>query len=354
MDLAAQPKFADVRRIAVLRANGLGDYIFALPALDSLRAAYPEAQLVLLGRATHAELLADRRGAVDRVIVLPPIRGLTDQQQAENPPAVQAFIEALAAQRWDLAIQLHGGGRYSNPLVLALQARHTVGLRTADAAALERWLPYVYFQPEVVRYLEVAALAGAAPVTLTPRLAVRPADRDTAARLLGPTAGPLVALFPGATDPRRRWPLEHFAAVADRLIGEGADVAVLGTDSERALTRGVIERMRRPARCIDRLSLSAYVGLLERADLLVGNDSGPLHLAEAVGTATVGIYWCGNVINGAALLRGRHRLAVSWTLECPSCGSNCIHQPCDHRPSFVAEVPVAAVVDLALELLRNG
>src|SRR3954447_5976204 len=61
----------DVRRIAVLRATALGDLIFALPALDSVRAAYPDAEIVLLGRAWHADYLAGRPGPVDRVVALP-------------------------------------------------------------------------------------------------------------------------------------------------------------------------------------------------------------------------------------------------------------------------------------------
>src|SRR5687767_9031601 len=77
----------DVERIAVLRANALGDFIFILPALDALRAAYPQAELVLLGAPWHAELLRDRPGPVDRVLVVPPAPGIRGPDPGEPEPA---------------------------------------------------------------------------------------------------------------------------------------------------------------------------------------------------------------------------------------------------------------------------
>src|SRR5690348_1718880 len=118
----------DINKIAVVRANALGDYIFALPALDALRAAYPAAEIVLLGAPWHAQFLTGRPGPVDRVIALPPL-----------PVTDPAFLAALRAERFDMAVQLHGGGRHSNRLVADLGARVTAGLRAEDAPPLDRW-----------------------------------------------------------------------------------------------------------------------------------------------------------------------------------------------------------------------
>jgi hypothetical protein len=96
------------------------------------------------------------------------------------------------------------------------------------------------------------------------------------------------------------------------------------------------------------------VGLLARAAVCVANDSGPRHLAEAVGTATVGIFWCGNVINASPLNRAFHRPLISWQLDCPECGISCVSTPyrCPHNPSFVCDVPVEAVVHEALDVMH--
>ncbi len=88
----------------------------------------------------------------------------------EDPDATDNFFGAMKRQRFDLALQLHGGGRYSNPFLRRFGARHTVGTRTPDAVPLERTLPYAYYQHEPLRALEVAGLAGAAPVGLEAQL----------------------------------------------------------------------------------------------------------------------------------------------------------------------------------------
>src|SRR4051795_3884088 len=102
---------ADVERIAVLRANALGDLVFALPALDALRAAYPQAEITLLGRRLHAELLLSRPAPVDRVVVVPEAEGVPEPTSVvRDPQQVEAFFAAQQRVGYDIALQLHGGG----------------------------------------------------------------------------------------------------------------------------------------------------------------------------------------------------------------------------------------------------
>lgn len=317
------PPDRGVERIAVLRANALGDLVFTLPALDALRAAYPAAEIVLLGREWHAALLSGRPGPVDRVAVA-----------GETP-------EHLAGESWDLALQMHGGGAWSNPYVSGLGARVTAGCRDVDAPALDRCIPYVYYQPEVSRWLEVAGLVGAPPVTLEPRLAVTDADRETATLAVGED-GPLAVLHPGASDPRRRWPASSFAALGDALATRGLRVALTGVEEERGLVAEVAMGMAAPALDLaGALSLGGLVGLLERAEVVVANDTGPLHVAGAVGTPSVGVYWIGNLVNGGPLVRARHRPLPDFRVACPVCGVDCTRGECGHDASFVAGVTVA-------------
>src|SRR5215210_509742 len=193
----------DVRRIAVLRATALGDLVFALPALDSLRVAYPDAELVLLGRPWHADYLAGRPGPIDRVIALP--NGLPpDDAPPLGRDREREILEEIAAEGFDVAIQMHGGGRNSNPIVSALRARVSAGTRTPDAPPLDRSIPYVYFQPEVFRNLEVAGLVGARPVTFEPAITVTDADLEAARAQAAPEIEldddpPLAVIHPGAT-----------------------------------------------------------------------------------------------------------------------------------------------------------
>ncbi|MGN6242549.1 MAG: glycosyltransferase family 9 protein [Motilibacteraceae bacterium] len=352
----------DVRKIAVVRANALGDYLFAEPALSSLKAAYPDAELVLIGAPWHARFLPGRPGPVARVLVAPVHPGVRDPgpDAPVDPAAQRAFVERARAEQFDLALQMHGGGRNSNPFTLALGARLTAGTRTPDAAHLDREIPYSYFAPEVFRFLEIVGLVGAPPVRIRPLLEPTVADRAAAAAVVPDDGRPLAVLHPGATDRRRRWPSERFAAVGDALVAAGGRVLVTGTAPEREVVTDVVGRMRADAEpLVDVLDLGGLAGLLERASVVVSNDTGPRHLAEAVGTPTVGVYWCGNLVNAGPITRRTQRPHVAWTVHCPVCGADASGGPygtegrgCDHDVSFVEDVPVETVAADAVELLH--
>jgi ADP-heptose:LPS heptosyltransferase len=151
-----------VRKIAALRANALGDFIFALPALEALQQCYPAAEIVLLGNAWHRDFLAGRPGPVDRVIVVPKCDGVPHQShRVESPAEVGEFFDRMRGEAFDIAFQLHGGGRHSNPFVRRLGARMTVGLQDRDAVPLDVSIPYSRHQNEVLRYREVVQAVGA-------------------------------------------------------------------------------------------------------------------------------------------------------------------------------------------------
>src|SRR4051794_16280802 len=230
----------DVGRIAVLRGNALGDLVVALPALDALREAYPSAEITLFGRAHHKALLGDGRpSSVDRVVVLPQ-GAIGDESDADPRLDRAALLASFAADGYDLAIQLHGGGRNSNTFIRGLGARVTAGSRTPDAPALDRWVPYERYQWEVGRYLEIVALVGARARELEPHLTVTAEDRCVALEALPVLAeAAYVVLHAGATDPRRRWPVEGFAQVARASRALGRRVVITGTPEESELTAAV-------------------------------------------------------------------------------------------------------------------
>jgi len=354
-------KVPGVRRIAVLRANAIGDFIFALPALEALRAAYPQAEIVLLAKKWHATFLQGRPGPVDRVVTVPPYPGVSEEpatpstlHSLECSTELEQFFEAMVQERFDLAIQMHGGGRYSNPFLLRLGARMNVGLKTPDAVPLDRWVSYIYFQPEILRYLEVVSLVGAAAVVLEPRICVIEEDLLEAQSVVPESARPLVALHPGAGDPQRRWPTEKFAAVGDALAAMGAQIVVIGTTEEKQLVEAVVTNMKAGVQNLcGRLSLGGLAGLLSRCRVLIANDSGTLHLAAALGTASVGIYWCFNLVTAGLPTRLCHRPVISWHVQCPICGIDRSRTSCEHRASFVAGIPTEEVIAAALDLFSS-
>lgn len=346
----------DVGKIAVLRANALGDFVFALPALTTLRAAYPTAEIVYLGQPWHTAFLAGRPGPWDRAIAVPPSRGVYDEPDvSEDAAELDRFFEAMQAERFDLAVQMHGGGRYSNPFTRRLGARLAVGPQAADAEPLDRSLPYIYWQNEILRWLEVVSMVGGRVIGLEPCLAVTAADVDESRAVVPEQGRPLVALHAGAGDPRRRWPTAKFAAVGDALAEAGAHVVLTGAGMESPLAEAILAAMAAPAQdTTGRLSMGGLAGLLSRCAVVVSNDSGPLHLAAAVGTATVGVFWFGNLIVAAWPTAARHRAAISWRTRCPECGAGYMASRCEHTASAVGDVEVDEVRGPALELLAES
>ena len=345
----------NVRKIAVLRAGGIGDFIFTLPALGALREAYPEAEIALLGDDWHEELLSGRPGPPDRAIAVPPSTGVNgpDTGVDEDEEELKRFFICMREERFDLALQMHGGGAYSNPFIRKFEARVTAGPKTPNATALDRSMPYVYFQNEILRNLEIVGLIGARTAELEPHLAVTQADLAEVGSVVPELEAPLVALHPGAGDERRRWPPEKFATVGDALAETSARVAVVGVERDRALISEVVERMDHEAlNLCGRLSLGGLTGLLSRCKVVISNDSGPLHMAAAVGASTVGIYWAPNFINASPPCRVRHRPALSWRLTCPVCGVSLLDGWCEHHwASIVADISTEEVANHALDLL---
>jgi ADP-heptose:LPS heptosyltransferase len=350
-----------VRSIVVLRANGLGDHVVAQPALAALRAAYPDAAITLVTSPPVAALLAGRPSPVDEVLAAPRVAGVRGEPGPEGAPddppeVVEGFCAALRERRFDLGVQLHGGGGNANPLLLRFGARVTAGSRAAGAAPLDRTVPWTPFQHDLLRWLEVVSLVGAQPVGLRPRIAVTAADRAAAGAALGGGVGPSVAVHPGATDPRRRWPARRLGELGRALAERGVRTVVLGGAGDAALVDEIRAGLGPAAAdAVDlagRLSLSGMVGVLERVDLFVGNDSGPRHIAEAVGTPTVGVFTRANLVDVSPLFRARHRVLVSWASRCAACGGDYLTTACDCGATVLGDIGVDAATAPAQELLE--
>ena len=170
----------------------------------------------------------------------------------------------------------------------------------------------------------------------------------------------LLTIHPGATDPRRRWPAESFGEVAASAAADGRQVLIVGDDGDVDTAGEIIDVAQRRLReqgtetastvtsVAGKLSLPELLGVLALSDVMLGNDSGPRHLAMAVGTRTVGLFWLGNLINAGPLGRGRHRTHMSWVTHCPECGADVTQvgwtaERCEHDPSFLAGIEPAAV-----------
>ncbi len=352
----------NVKKIAVLRANALGDFIFALPALTALRETYADAEISLLGRPWHTKLLKNRKSPVDRVIEIPRSEGVYDVMPYDSSKILADFFDAMCEEKFDIAIQLHGGGKYSNPFINNLGASLTIGTKTPDADSPDLWIPYIYYHREILRWLELVSLIGAKTEHISPILAVTPEDISEAKHALGDTEKPFIIIHPGASDPRRRWPAEKFAQVADSLSAQNYRIIVTGSADEKEVVEKVLANMKYPAdNFYEKVSINGLIGLISLAQLIISNDTGPFHVAEAVGTKSIGLFWCGNGINGAPMTRTLHRSLFSWIVRCPLCKQHIAKNTaferkengCQHLASFIDDIDVYEVLFQANDLLKN-
>lgn len=358
-----ESRWPGVQRIAVLRGGGLGDLLMAVPAMEALKAAYPDAELALLCAPSLVGLLTGRPSPVSQAIPLPPAPGVHDSTSVDRK-----LLQHNHLQEWlqdhpvDLGVQLHGGGASSNPFIKSLNPTWTVGTRAQDAEPLTRYIPYRLYQHEVLRWLEVVGLAGAPPVTLESSVVVTDADHRCAQRVMPWPSGPVIGVHPGARDARRRWPATHFATVVVDCVKGGARAVILGTPSEEALMQDIAEQARAELSAPEAdavavqcgLDYSALCGVLARCDVLVGNDSGVRHLAQAVGAPTVGIFLPSNLIHYGPFSRRQHRALLSWTTRCPVCDNDCVSADaarCGHDVSLVADISPDAVLHEVRDLL---
>ncbi len=355
-----------VKKIAVLRALVLGDLIFALPALDALHATYPEAEIIYLGRPWLARFLSGRLPGMNRAIPFHDSGGQLDGELGYliGSREQEAFFRAVQAEHVDLAVQMHGGGSASNTFIRRLGARVSIGSREPDAPELDRWIPYTFQQHEVFRCLEIAGLAGAVTRDLQPRLPVLASDRDAALPFLASIGGPFAIVHPGARDMRRCWPPEKFARAADACKRRyGLEIVLTGSgasDEERAAA--VAAAMQEtPVNLAGKLSLPALVGLCEQASLMLANDTGPLHLALAVGAKAVGLFWSEYAVKSIPISRNGFLPVIAWETLCPLCGlpagQNVVEGTtsagCAHETSFVEGIRVDEVLRAVDAVLRE-
>jgi len=325
---------AGSEEILVLRALALGDLLCAVPFFRALRARHPTARISLLG-LPWASAFVDRFDRyLDALVAFPGWPGIPEVPF--EPARTVRFLAASQRHPPDLAIQAHGSGLDVNAFVVLLGARATAGYhlpgRDAPAGA---WIPYPGTLPEVRRHLALAAALGADDADARLEWPVRPSDLEALASAVAPERlqpGAYAVVHPGASVPIRRWPARRFAAVADALAVHGLRVVLTGNAEEAATTAAVAGAMRStPLDLAGVTSLGGLGALLAGARIVVSNDTGVAHLAEATGTMTVRIFRASDPARWAALDRTRHA-----ALAAPDLGARCARSAEPGHPDCLA------------------
>lgn len=275
-----------------IRFARIGDVVLLLPALARLKLAFEGARLTLVTGSPCAPV-ARLCPYIDEVISVDRLR-MRDGPKSQALREMFQLVRGLRSQRFDLAVDFHSF-RETNLLAWLSGARHRLGMKRSDRA----YLSLCFNLPPVLedKSLHVAEMFQAVAAGIPGVAGTLPPDSPVIRVPSPKTRGSKrsAVFYVGASVPERRWPASRFAELA-RFIVKAGDVTVTilsGTsESELAIATqieteaGIGGRLR----CLTRLGIQDLVTEIDTADLLVSNDSGPMHIGAELGVPTVGIF----------------------------------------------------------------
>jgi heptosyltransferase-2 len=278
-------------KIVVRAPNWVGDAILALPAVDSLAAHFPGAEITIAAPDWVREIFAPENGR-RAVLSLPLARSLS---------GLKTSAETLRREKFDLAVLLTNSFGSALPFYRARIPERWGYRRDGRGPLLTRSVkppdPQAEPRHHLYYYLELLSRLGIETVTPDLRLRV-PDDERAAARAALASEGvdrskPLAVFNPGASyGPAKRWPADRFAALADRLAAEkNVQVVLTGAAGEADIAAAVAAAMKtNPVSLAGRTTLRRLLAVIAEAALFVTNDTGPMHMANALRVPIVAVF----------------------------------------------------------------
>jgi lipopolysaccharide heptosyltransferase II len=337
-------------RLLVIRPDHIGDLLFTTPALRALRAAYPQAHIAALVGPWGADIVR-RNPCLDEVITCDFPWFSRRPKTSPLKPYHLLWTEArrLRGRGFDLALNLRFDFWWGALLAYLAGIPRRVGYDITECRPfLTDAVTYTPSRHEVRQNLtlveHVARPVGAisdAPLGQPPLdFPLSDEERAFARQWLaahGLVEGEVVAIHPGAGAAVKLWPAERWAAVADALAWRyGCRILLTGSASERPLAEAIRTRMRtQPLLVTGETTLGQLAALFATCRLVLGVDSGPLHLAVAVGVPTVHLFGpVGPALFGPWGDAARHAVVQAQYFDLP-----CRHRPCNRLDYAPAELP---------------
>nr|HID57662.1 lipopolysaccharide heptosyltransferase II [Desulfobacterales bacterium] len=287
--------------ILIVKLSAIGDVIHTLPAVWALREHFPCAHITWLVEEEAADIVKGHE-AVDRVLISRRktwLRGLLKGRTHKNVMELVHFIKTLRDTKYDMVIDFQGLFK-SGILVFCSRGTHKIGYdKTRELSYIflnERVPPFDMDKHAILRYLNLVESIGASTDHVFFRMSIRSCDRERARKLLQ-TRGwqgirPLIAIHPMAKWKTKLWPLDRFSKLCSAIQERfGGMVIFTGSKEDGKEVKRIVSTGN--SRVIDlsgETDLMRLAAIYELADCVVSTDSGPMHLAAAIGTPVVALF----------------------------------------------------------------
>lgn len=357
-----------VRRVLIIKLDALGDLLMTSPAIRSIRRRFPMAEVHLLVQTGVAPLARFLPG-VEAVESLPCGFLLRGGKRLRRSLAWLLALGRLRRRRYDLILDFSGlfhsaAAAWAGGAPLRLGFYRHVPLGFFSTEGFGHFYTHEFALEETTHYadrmLRLAAAAGAESDPGGWRIHLTEDQRGAAGRLLaesgiGKGDGPLVVVSPGAKWAPKRWGEPRFAEVVDLLQERGWRAVLMAGPDEKGLLDSLRGACRTsPAAIWPPAPLGTVAALMEKADAFLGNDSGPMHMAAAVGTPVVAVF--GPTVPGRTGPRGSPFIPLYAALECSPCPLYFTRDHCHRGHNYCMDgfrpPDVAAAVELSIERRR--
>jgi len=328
-------KMQEVKNILIVKLSSIGDVVHSLPFLEVVKEKFPHARIDWLVEEESVQIL-DGHAAVDRVIVS---RRKAWQKKFEKvtewlPVLREAtqFLKELREYEYDLVVDLQGLFK-SGILVGLSRGKRKIGMVGAREGGgfflNEPAVSVDYEQHAVDRYMEVARYLGCPDSSWKGAIPVLEPDTKKIKALLnssGLEKTPLVAVNPMARWKTKLWEPESFAVLADRLCDElSCRIIFTGSGQDREVIKDISGMMKeKPVNLAGRTSLKELACLYAACNVLVTTDTGPMHIAAAMGCRVVALF--GPTDPRRTGPYGDNHEVIRAEVEC----SPCFKKKCDH------------------------
>lgn len=333
---------ADIKKILIIRNDGIGDMLNSTPAISALRASYPDAHISVFGKYPSSEVLKFNPD-VDEII------------SHDNDSFLKnlKLLKRIRSYRYDLAVVLQNSSE-CNLLACISGAKYRIGRKGKRFSSMLTHRIKSKDQKgtkhEIERNMDVVKFIGAKQTKQNLVFALSDEEKNLAKEFLEQRGlrRQIAGIHPGGSSFDKLWQAEKFAEIADKIYNQfGLDILLFSGPNEQDLVNEFRNKISVPFVCAGQITLRMMSALMERCSIFVCNDSGPMHIASALNIPTVAIFGPTDHIRWRPL--NKNAIIVRKEVNCWPCSAH----KCKKEFYCIKSLTVEEVWDAINKIMRS-